>query len=359
MRKEARLWEKISDETKKVKCNVCSHYCVISPGKRGICHTRENVDGILYTLIYGSAIHRGSVDPIEKKPLYHFWPGSYAYSIATIGCNFKCKHCQNWEISQAIPDNNGQKAEFSTEDQSRARPFTLTELTPDAVVKLALKTGSKSIAYTYNEPTIWFEFMEDCAKLAKQKGIKNILVTNGYSSPEANQRFIQYIDAANIDIKAFTNEFYKRIVGIPSLQPVLDTAKFFKDNDLHVEITNLIIPNENDNLEDIGKMIDWIGENLGSETPLHFSAYRPEYRLSQPRTPSKILMDAWKLAKNRGMYNVFVGNVLVHEGNNSFCSNCGETLVERQGYCIKNRNLTKTESCKNCEQISSIIGYFE
>ncbi len=199
------------EDGQKVKCLVCAHYCIISPGKRGFCRTRENNDGTLYTLVYGSSIRsRGSNDPVEKKPLYHFYPGSNAYSIATIGCNFHCQFCQNWDISQSCPDGDGERGEFVGKDKEMGGPFSLFEITPEQVVQWAQAEGSTSIAYTYNEPTLWFEFVRDTAVLAHEAGLKNILVSNGYSSPESNAEFVKCIDANNIDFKAFDDDFYKR-----------------------------------------------------------------------------------------------------------------------------------------------------
>ncbi len=361
MKKLAELWEKIdTDEKKKVKCKICSHYCIISPGKRGFCNTRENIGGILYTLVYGSCISKGSIDPIEKKPLYHFWPSSEVYSIATIGCNFRCKHCQNWEISQSYPDLNGSIAEFSVKDKTKfgIQKFNLIEMSPSEIVTRAKYFGSKSIAYTYNEPGIWFEFVKDTGILAKQEGIKNILVTNGYTSKESNSEYIKFIDAVNIDFKAFSNEFYKKIVGISNFQPILDTAEFFKKNNIHVEITNLIIPNENDDLSEIKEMIQWIKFHLGVNTPLHFSAYRPMYRLNQPSTGHNILMDAYNLAKQVGLNNVYIGNMMMEQGSHTMCPNCNAIVIERHGYNIISKNLSKDNRCKKCGTKISIIGEF-
>ncbi|MHA1718693.1 MAG: AmmeMemoRadiSam system radical SAM enzyme [Promethearchaeota archaeon] len=360
MKKIAELWESIGAiEEKKVRCNVCSHYCIIPPGKRGFCQSRENIDGTLYVLNYGSCISKGSIDPVEKKPLYHFYPGSNVFSIATVGCSFRCKHCQNWNIGPAAyPNEDGTIANIFKKDESYAQPFLLTQLTPSEVVTRAKKANCKSIAYTYNEPTIWFEFIKDTALIAKEEGIKNILVTNGYSSMESNEEYINFIDAANIDIKGFNDSFYKKIVGVPSLQPVLDTAEFMKKNGVHIEITNLIIPNENDNLDDIRSMVKWIINHLGKDTPLHFSAYHPSYRLNNPRTPIKILNNAWKLAKDEGLNYVFMGNVLADEGGNTYCPQCKKILLERKGYHIINRNLTKENECGYCGLKIPIKGFF-
>ncbi|WP_457916378.1 AmmeMemoRadiSam system radical SAM enzyme [Candidatus Lokiarchaeum ossiferum] len=353
------MWESVGDlKDKKVRCKVCSHYCVISPGKRGFCNTRENIEGKLYTLIYGSCISTGSIDPVEKKPLYHFWPGSDAYSIATIGCSFRCQHCQNWEISQSHPDSNGEFAQFKQKDQTNfgARSFPLTKMTPEQVVSNVKRSKSRSIAYTYNEPTIWYEFIKDTSILAKREGIKNILVTNGYSSSEANRDYIKFIDGANIDIKAFSDKFYKEIVGIPSIKPVLETAEFFYKNGVHVELTTLIIPNQNDKESEIRELIQWVINKLGSEVPMHFSAYRPMYRMNEPSTSSNILEQYYEIAKKEGLQNVFLGNINSKRGNHSICPSCGEIIIHRHGYSISNKNLTENNTCKKCGSKIAIQG---
>jgi pyruvate formate lyase activating enzyme len=360
LKKLAELWEPIgSIENNKVRCKVCSHYCTISPGKRGFCKSRENIDGKLYTLNYGSCISHGSTDPIEKKPLYHFYPGSNAFSIATVGCSFRCKHCQNWNIGpSAYPDKDGVVAKIFKKDEIYAQSFKLTQMTPDEVVTRAKKANCKSIAYTYNEPTIWFEFIKDTALKAKEEDIKNILVTNGYSSMESNREYIKFIDAANIDFKAFNDSFYNKIVGVPSMQPVLDTAEFMKKNGIHVEITNLIIPKENDDLNEIRSMVIWMINHLGTDTPLHFSAYHPSYRLKNPRTSTKILKDAWDLAKEEGLQYVFMGNILSDEGGSTVCPQCNTIIIERIGYNTINRNLTIENKCGKCGLKIPIIGKF-
>ncbi|MHA1519741.1 MAG: AmmeMemoRadiSam system radical SAM enzyme [Promethearchaeota archaeon] len=359
MKKISQLWEPIGKlDKKEVLCKICAHYCHIFPNKRGICQTRMNINGKLYTLIYGSCISRGSNDPIEKKPLYHFWPGSTAFSIATIGCNFHCKQCQNWEISQSHPDEEGRTANFSNRDQADfgIRSFPLVQMTPGEIIQNVKRFKSKSIAYTYNEPTIWFEFLKDTALLAKKEGIYNILVTNGFSSKEANEEYVKFIDAANVDIKSIEDSFYKKIVGVPGVQPVLDTCKFFKKHGIHLEITNLIIPGENDSTKQITQLIEWVLNNLGPDTPLHFSAYTPRYRLSNQPTPASILNQAWQIAKKAGMNYVYLGNVRTKEGNNTICPDCGNLIIERHGYNIKCVGLTPNKTCSKCGKSLNIIG---
>ncbi len=358
MRKKADLWEEL--EGKKVRCHVCAHHCVIQEGKRGICRTRENEDGVLYTLIYQSLSSIGSTDPIEKKPLYHFWPGTNAYSIATAGCNFRCKYCQNWQISQCIPDKNGKTADFQEEDKNElgARTFNLKDVPAEEVVKRAKASKCHSIAYTYNEPTIWYEYVRDCSKIAHEEGIKNVLVTNGYSSEQANKEYVKFIDAANVDVKAFNNDFYKKLVGVPSFKPVLKTCEYFKEHDVHVEITNLIIPDENDDLDEIRDLAKWVHDELGPDTPLHFSAYGPRYKLKNPRTSPGILKDAYDVAKDEGLYYVFLGNMGSEKGSNTYCHSCGELLIKRTGYNTKNVHLDEDQKCKNCGEKAFIQGKF-
>jgi pyruvate formate lyase activating enzyme len=347
MKMKARLWDALDD--KKVKCHVCSNECLILPGKVGICRTRKNFDGELYTLIYGSLISSGSIDPIEKKPLYNFWPGASAYSIASIGCSFKCQNCQNWSISQANPTDNGKDGYYDFED-NKGRGVSLVEMTPEQLIKRVVKSNAKTLAYTYNEPLIWHEWILDTVPLLKKEDIKTILVTNGYSTPEASKELIEIgIDAANIDIKAMTDEFYKKICGVKSVQPVLDTAKRFKEGGIHVELTNLIIPDLNDRREDIEKLCSWIIENLGKETPIHFSAYHPDFKMpSMKRTPYDTLDMAYKIAKNLGLYYPYVGNISHDQGGNTYCPNCGNLLISRAGYMFKKIDISDNKSCPKC-----------
>ncbi|TFF89627.1 MAG: AmmeMemoRadiSam system radical SAM enzyme [Promethearchaeota archaeon] len=347
MKIKARLWEKLEDD--KVKCHVCANECTILPGKVGICRTRKNFDGELYSLIYGSLISKGSLDPIEKKPLYHFWPGATAYSIASIGCSFRCQNCQNWSISQANPDDNGQLGSYDLEEL-KGRSTSLVEMTPKQLVKRVVKSGAKTLAYTYNEPLIWHEWILDTSKLLRTQDIKTILVTNGYSTFEASKELVEAgIDAANIDIKAMTDDFYKKICGVKSVQPVLDTAKFFKENGIFVEITNLVIPNWNDKKEDIEKLVNWVLENLGENTPLHFSAYHPDFKApSEKRTSAKTLDTAYKLAKEAGLNYIYVGNLYHEEGSNTCCPKCGKILIGRSGYRFTQVNIKNDKKCPKC-----------
>jgi pyruvate formate lyase activating enzyme len=348
MKVKAKLWDSLDDS--KVKCHVCANECTIMPGKVGICRTRKNFDGELFTLIYGSLISPGSLDPIEKKPLYNFWPGATAYSIASIGCSFRCQNCQNWNISQANPTDDGKNG-FYDLDGLKSRSMHLTEMTPEQLVKKVVKSGAKTLAYTYNEPLIWHEWILDTAKLLKEHNIKTILVTNGFSTPEASKELTEVgIDAANIDIKAMSDDFYKKICGVKSVQPVLDTAKYFKSNGMHVEITNLIIPDLNDGREEIKKLCEWIVENLGKNTPTHFSAYHPDFKTpSSKRTPTSILDMAYNIAVESGILFPYVGNIRHEKGGNTYCPNCSHLLLGRSGYMFTEINVKKDISCPNCE----------
>ena len=317
---EARFYEKLED--KKVRCHLCPHECVIADGRRGICRVRENQDGILYSLIY-EQLSSHSVDPIEKKPLYHFHPGSSAFSIGTVGCNLSCNFCQNWEISQGT---------VST--------YTMTSR---EVVELTKRYRCESIAYTYNEPVIWYEFLYDTALLAQKEGLYNILVTNGFVQEEPLKNLLPYIDALNIDVKAFTEKFYKKLCH-GKLSPVLKAAEAAKEYSW-VEITTLLIPGENDSPEEIKALVDWVA-SLGVETPLHFSRYFPNYNLRLPTTPVETLEKARSLALEKLRY-VYIGNVWGHEGDNTYCYNCKEPLIVRRGFSASVVGLQNT-ACKAC-----------
>lgn len=325
--KEAMLYEKVADG--KVKCHLCNHSCTISPGKRGICAVRENRDGTLYTLVYGKIIAR-HIDPIEKKPLFHFYPGSRSYSISTAGCNFRCLHCQNYEISQypkEYPDIPGD------------------EMTPEQVVAEAELTGCKSISYTYTEPTIFFEFAYDCARLAHEKGIKNVFVSNGYTSPEATRLIAPYLDANNIDLKGDEN-FYKKVAGA-KLQPVLDTIKLMKELGIWVEVTTLIIPTYNDS-EDFLKWTAEFVKSVDPAMPWHVTQFYPTCKLTdQPRTPIKTLRMARDIGLKAGLKYVYEGNVPGEGGEHTYCPSCGELLIERFGFSLTAIKM-KNSKCSKC-----------
>lgn len=328
--KEAMFYEKLGDS--KVKCHLCAHGCIISPNKRGICAVRQNRDGTLYSLVYGKVIAK-HIDPIEKKPLFHFHPGSRSYSIATVGCNFKCKHCQNYHISQHVESFGKIPGE---------------EMSPEQVVMEAEMSGCESISYTYTEPTVFMEFAYDCAKLARKRGMKNVFVSNGYTSEEAVKVIAPYLDANNIDLKGDDN-FYREIVGA-RLQPVLDTIKLMKKLGVWVEITTLIIPKYNDSdvfLKWVADFIYSIDENI----PWHVSQFYPTYRLTdQPRTPLQTLRMAREIGIQSGLKYVYEGNVPGMGGENTYCPSCGLLLIERKGFFI-NKIQMKNSKCSRCDAL--------
>ncbi|RLF90107.1 AmmeMemoRadiSam system radical SAM enzyme [Thermococci archaeon] len=338
--KEAKYWEPL--DGKKVRCHLCPLNCIINEGKRGSCRVRVNINGKLYALNYGK-VSSIALDPIEKKPLFHFWPGSCAFSIGTVGCNMHCKHCQNWEISQA--------------DESF--PY-LQDATPEAIVRLAKHYECESIAYTYNEPTIWYEFVLDTAKLAKKEGLNNILVTNGYINEEPFRELAPYIDAMNIDIKAFNDRFYMKIAGVPSGDPSRKVAEIAKNEfGIHVELTYLIIPTLNDRDEEIRNFARWVVNNLGDDTPVHFSRFFPHYKLLHlPPTPVETLEKAYKIAREEGLKFVYLGNVPGHKGENTYCPRCGELLIERWGFEILRYEI-QDGKCKYCGRSIPIIGEYK
>ena len=333
--KEALLYEKAGDG--KVQCCLCSHRCKIAPGKRGICAVRENIDGTLYSLVYGKVIAQ-HVDPIEKKPMFNFHPGSKSYSIATVGCNFSCLHCQNYDISQ-FP----RKHQIIPGD----------EITPEQVVQAAEKAGCRSISYTYTEPTIFFEFAYDCAKLAREKGIKNVFVSNGYTTPEATRIIAPYLDANNIDLKG-DDSFYKKLCSA-KLQPVLDTIKLMKELGVWVELTTLIIPTYNDS-EDFLKWAAGFIKSVSADIPWHVTQFYPTYKLlDQPRTPIKVLRMARDIGLKTGLKYVYEGNVPGEGGENTYCHSCGDVLIERVGYTLGAIKI-KNSQCIKCGTGVSGVG---
>jgi pyruvate formate lyase activating enzyme len=292
--KEAVLYEKLGD--KKVECGLCNHRCIINDGKRGICGVRENRGGKLYSLIYGKIIAE-HIDPIEKKPLYHFMPGSFSLSIATIGCNFKCLHCQNSDISQINKQGTMGNRQWGKEKSSKE------------IVQDAMESNCPSISYTYTEPTIFLEFALDCMKLAKKKGLKNVWVSNGYMTKEVLDLIAPYLDAANVDLKAFTEDFYRGVCGA-RLQPVLDNLIGIKKRGIHLEITTLIIPDKNDSEKELKAIAEFIVKKLGKDTPWHVSRFFPHHEFMNilPTSVEKVLQ-AVEIGKKAGLKNVYAGNI--------------------------------------------------
>lgn len=326
--REAMLYEKLPDG--RVRCNLCAHRCTIAEGKRGICHVRENRGGTLYTLVYGRTITQ-HVDPIEKKPLFHFYPGSTAYSIATPGCNFQCRWCQNWQISQ-----HPQERDFSAG----------TEASPEDVVARAIHSGARSIAYTYTEPTIFFEYAYDTAKEAHTAGLKNLYVTNGYMTGEMLETFQPYLDATNVDLKAFRDSTYRKYVGA-RLQPVLDTLKRMKSLGIWLEVTTLVIPGINDDPAELTDAVNFIVEELGVDTPWHISRFFPNYEMTDvPPTPVEKLREAREIGIEKGLRYVYSGNVL--NDTETFCPSCGELLIRRSGMSVVENRIAPGGRCPDC-----------
>jgi len=326
---EARLYDKL--EGGRVVCRVCAHRCTILPGKRGVCGVRENRDGTLYTLTYGLLISQ-AVDPIEKKPLFHFYPGSDAFSIASVGCNLRCSFCQNWEISQ-MPRDEGRIAGHG--------------VPAEAVVAAARQYGCRSIAYTYTEPATFFEYAYDASVLAHEAGLANVFVTNGYMTADLLEAYHPYLDAANVDLKAFRDEFYRRLCGA-RLAPVLDALKLMKRQGVWLEVTTLIIPGHNDDPGELAELAGFIARELGPGTPWHVSRFHPAYRLTDaPPTPAATLRRAYDIGRQAGLHYVYIGNLPGLRGEDTTCPNCGQTVIARYGFTVLERH-TRDGACAYC-----------
>jgi pyruvate formate lyase activating enzyme len=327
---EAYLYESLKDS--EIKCNLCNHRCIIKNGRRGICGVRENRGGVLETLVYGKVIAR-HIDPIEKKPLFHFLPGSLSYSIATVGCNFKCRFCQNADIAQMPSDHNGR--------------IVGEAFMPEDVVAAAIKGDCQTIAYTYTEPTIYFEFAYDTAKLAAKKGIRNVFVTNGYMTEEALQMIHPFLHAANVDLKAFTEDFYKTTCKA-KLMHVKETLRQMKSLGIFVEVTTLIIPGLNDDRKELENLSAFLVDALGPETPWHISRFHPTYKLmNRPTTPIETLLRARDIGIKAGLKYVYTGNVPGESGEKTFCDQCGYLLIDRWGFYVRD-NRIKNGKCPEC-----------
>ncbi len=334
-RHPAMLYERLDEQA--VRCHLCAHECLIREGRKGICLVRENVGGELYSLVYGRPVST-HVDPIEKKPLFHFYPGTGAYSMATVGCNFRCAWCQNWQISQAVREDMILRSG--------------REMPPEALVREAQRTGCRSIAYTYTEPTIFFEYAHDTARLAHQAGLANVFVTNGYMTRRALETLQPYLDGANVDLKAFRDETYRQFIGA-RLQPVLDALKTMKELGIWVEVTTLVVTDTNDSPDELRDVANFIVQELGPETPWHVSRYRPTYQHNTPPTPISTLARAGQIGREAGLRYVFVGNVPGSalpgnmEGESTYCHHCGSLVIERWGFSIR-RNRVRDGACPNC-----------
>jgi len=325
---EAMLYEKKED--RKVHCNLCARRCLINDGGTGFCLVRKNDGGTLFSLVYAKAIS-ASVDPITKKPLSHFNPGAFVLSIATVGCNFRCQFCDNWMISQ--------------EKEISGHNFP-----PEDVVKAARDNGCQGISYTYTEPTVFFEYAYETAKLARQVGFFNTFVTNGYMTPEAVKTIAPYLDAATVDFKGGADpEFYKAFSAVPSVEPIFQALKEMKRNGIHIEITNLVVPKSGDSIEKVKQLATWIRDALGKDTPFHLLRFHPDYQLTTiPATTIETLEKTYVAAKDAGLNYVYIGNVPGHTCENTYCPNCNEMLIKRYSFEITKWNLTRDMRCPVC-----------
>ncbi len=326
--KEALYYQPLED--KHIKCRLCPQGCVIGEEKLGVCRVRKNIGGALYSLIYAEVASIAN-DPIEKKPLYHFYPGNSILSFGTYGCNLSCGFCQNWQLSQTTAPTQ--------------------TISPEVAVALARQHHSLGIAYTYNEPFIWYEYVLDTARSIQAEGFKNVLVTNGEVNQAPLRELLPYIDAMNIDLKSINDAFYRKFCS-GSVSPVLDTIQTAHEQ-CHIEITNLIIPGLNDAEEEIVQLVDWLAD-LRTDIPLHFSRYYPQYKFNQPATPAATLLKARKLAREKLKF-VYIGNMTDGEYSNTFCPGCGEALIIRDGYRVLN-NLVKGGRCPECDEQVSVVG---
>lgn len=316
---------------KRVMCNVCPNHCILEPGDRSVCRSKVNIGGTLYTLAYGNPC-AANLDPIEKKPLFHFLPATKAFSIAAAGCNFRCLNCQNWEISQARPED-----------------LDHYDLFPDKVVLTARRLSAQSVAYTYSEAVTWFEYMIDTAAIARQNHINNLLISNGFVNTGPLVSLCDYLDAANINLKSFDDRTYRRLNG-GRLDPVLNTLKTLHEKKIHLEVTTLVVPGYVDDPEQIKRMCEWILSNIGPDHPHHFLRFFPKYRLDRlPPTPVSVLTKLREIAISEGIHYVYVGNVPGHEGNHTYCHNCGRLIIRREGFTIIEYHLKKNR-CIFCGQ---------
>lgn len=331
--KEAYNYKKLG---KNVQCLNCPHQCILEPGDRGFCRNKVNIDGTFYTLAYGNpcAVH---VDPIEKKPLYHFLPTTGSFSVAVAGCNFRCYNCQNYSISQVKPEDT--------------QNF---DLMPEKVVEAAMHNNCRSIAYTYSEPSAFYEYMYDTSKLAKQNNIKNLWITNGYLNEKPLRDLCRVLDAANVDLKSFKEEIYNEL-NSGNLQPVLNTLKTLKEENVWFEVTNLVVPSWTDDIDMIRDMCRWLVKNIGKNYPLHFSRFHPMHKLTHlPSTPVKFLEQARKIALDEGLAYVYIGNVAGHDASNTYCPGCEKLIIQRAGYSTDTSNL-QSGNCRFCgEKIAGV-----
>jgi pyruvate formate lyase activating enzyme len=314
-----------------VRCGLCPHRCVLAEGERGLCRVRENRGGKLYTFVYGNpcAIH---IDPIEKKPLFHFLPGTLAFSLATAGCCLRCKYCQNHDISQYPPE-----------------ALTNYDAPPEAIVAGSVQEGAQSIAYTYSEPMVFYEYMLDTARLARRAGLRNAVISSGYVNPEPLRELCRTVDAIKIDLKGNNEQFYREVCG-GTLQPVLDAIRVVHEMGVHLEVVNLVVPSLNDDPAELRALVEWVLDSLGPDVPLHFSRFHPDYQLTNlPPTPIETLEAARQNALDIGLHYVYLGNVPGHEGNHTYCPGCGQRIVERAGMATLAMNIVDGR-CGYCDR---------
>jgi pyruvate formate lyase activating enzyme len=332
-RKEALFYKKLAGKNKLVKCELCPRYCTIVLGRTGFCRVRMNDGGVLRSLVHGLPISI-AVDPVEKKPLFHFAPGTRCLSLATVGCNLRCSFCQNAGISQDYDAINGEPTE------------------PGEIIEMAKREGVEGIAYTYTEPTVFYEYALDIMKLAKKAGLYNVWVSNGYTNPAPIKRMAKYLDAVNVDLKG-NDEFYKKICGGIGIAPVFEALKAYAKNKVWVEVTNLIIPGYNDSDKAIANLVEWVRQNLGDRVPLHFSAFHPYYRLTNaPPTPPATLERAVAIARKKGMKWVYAGNVYGNRHESTWCWKCGSPLIKRAGFDV----LSFAGKCPKCGERVDLKG---
>ncbi len=328
--KEARLYKKLKN--KSVRCHLCNHRCLIKPGKRGICFVRENQEGTLYSLVYGLAT-AANIDPIEKKPLFHFQPGTQSFSIATAGCNFRCEFCQNWQESQITKGKEGR--------------IIGSKLSPEEVVKQAKENNCASIAYTYTEPTIFFEYAQDTARLAKKEKITNVFVTNGFQTPETIKEMAKFVDAANVDLKSFSENFYQKICG-GRLKPVLESIKLMHQAGIWLEITTLVVPKQNDSKKELKQIAQFIAK-IDKNMPWHISRFHPDYRMTDlSPTPLETLEMAYDLGKEAGLKYVYLGNIITEDKENTYCPKCNNLAIKRLGYQVEISGVNQKGECSKC-----------
>ncbi len=328
--REALLYEKLPGSI--TRCRTCQWSCRINPGKYGVCGMYQNRDGMLYNLNY-AVVSSMAADPIEKKPLFHFYPGSSVFSLGTLGCNFHCRHCQNWEIAMADSHNIE----------------NCRELSPEAEIKLALDHGCRGLAWTYNEPAVWFEYTFESARLAKQQGLYTVYVTNGYATQEALDMIAPYLDAWRVDVKGFSDRFYRDLTKVPRWQEIMKTTERARHKwNMHVEVVTNIIPGMNDDEKQLGSLAAWIHDNLGALTPWHVTRFYPQYRLiGIPATPVSTLERAYNIGHQAGLKFVYTGNIPGHPGENTVCYSCRRIVIERMGFQTRLAGLNGSK-CRFC-----------